>query len=325
MARKGNQSKSGSNHASPNWQSTADGDVLSTPERSTMDGGNLSSHGQGRSKGSEGSSEKKGKGSKKNSRINSMSSLGKQQQMDTDYDISSLEENELPSRGTKNRRGNKKPSRRGFGKSFWIEQTQLPGLAENVLEKTRCLFCMASSIFRASMMYLVEQSKRSIDRNRPTIDAYMAIVNKGRAYLLNKIEYAYPIVRTWMLNAGRLMLLLLSVWLDCNVRGFDSLLRLGTNSLLAVLWCGMLSVFAMIGMKKMLICMVCFSYPLAFCSMTMKIFTSLVYDIFHGCCAMHPTRNYIGKSIVTSVIFHNTVFSLQIKITQRLTLVVASC
>jgi len=55
-------------------------------------------------------------------------------------------------------------------------------------------------------------------------------------------------------------LLLLTVWLDCNVRGFDSLLRLGTNSLLAVLWCSMLSIFAMIGIKKMLIFMVCFGY-----------------------------------------------------------------
>jgi len=53
---------------------------------------------------------------------------------------------------------------------------------------------------------------------------------------------------------------LLKVWLDCNVRGFDSLLRLGTNSLLAVLWCSMLSIFAMIGIKKMLIFMVCFGY-----------------------------------------------------------------
>ncbi|PAN44186.1 hypothetical protein PAHAL_9G023000 [Panicum hallii] len=264
MARKGNQSKSGPNHASPNGQSTADGDILDTPERGSMDSGNLGSHVQGRPRGSEGSSEKKGRSSKKNSRINSMPSLGKQPQMDTNWDISSSEENELPSRGTRNRRGNKKPSRRGFGKSFSIEQTSLPGLAESVLEKTRCMACMASSIFRASMMYLVEEGKRFIDRKRPTINTYMAIVNKGRAYVLSKIEYVYPIIRAWMLNAGRLMLLLLTVWLDCNVRGFDSLLRLGTNSLLAVLWCSMLSIFAMIGIKKMLIFMVIAASAVAF-------------------------------------------------------------
>jgi hypothetical protein len=55
-----------------------------------------------------------------------------------------------------------------------------------------------------------------------------------------------------------LMLLFLVVWLDCNIRGFDSLLRLGTNSLLAVLWCSMLSFFAMIGIKKMVMFMVPF-------------------------------------------------------------------
>ncbi|KAF8757402.1 hypothetical protein HU200_010921 [Digitaria exilis] len=264
MARKGNQSKSGPNHASPNWQSTTDGDVLSTPDRGTVDSGNPSSNVQGRSKGSEASSEKKGRSSKKNSRINNMSSLGKQQHMDIDCDISSSEENELPSRGTKNRRGNKRPSRRGFGKSSWIAHTSLPGLAENVMEKTRCMACMASSIFRASVMYLVEESKIFIDRNRPTIDTYMATVNKGRAYVLSKFKYVYPIVRAWMLHAEKLLLLLLTVWLDCNVRGFDSLLRLGTNSLLAVLWCSMLSIFAMIGIKKMLIFMVIAASAVAF-------------------------------------------------------------
>ena len=285
MARKGNQSKSAPNLASPNCQNTTDGDVLSTRERGAADSENLSSHVQGRSKGPEGSSEKKGSSSKRNSRNNGISSFGKKQQMDTSCDISSSEENELSIRGTKNRRGSKKPSRRGFGRSFSIEQTTSSGLAGNVLEKTRCIACMAASIIRASMIYLVEEGKKFIDRRRPTINAYMAIVNKGHAYVLSKIAYVYrlyPIVRAWMLNAGRLMLLLLTVWLDCNLRGFDSLLRLGgTNSILAVLWCSMLSTFSMIGIKKMLIFMVWFNYPLGFCSnlLIMSMCTSLIYDI----------------------------------------------
>ncbi|WVZ61138.1 hypothetical protein U9M48_011056 [Paspalum notatum var. saurae] len=99
MARKGNQSKSAPNHALPNWQSTADGDVLSTPESSTLASEIPGSHVQGRSKGFDGSGEKKGRSSKKSSRTNSTSSLGKQLQMDTNCDIGSSEENELPSRG----------------------------------------------------------------------------------------------------------------------------------------------------------------------------------------------------------------------------------
>ncbi|RLN19678.1 uncharacterized protein C2845_PM02G42490 [Panicum miliaceum] len=240
MARKGNQSKSGPNHASPNWQSTADGDILDTPERGSMDSGNLGSHVQGRPRGSEGSSEKKGRSSKKNSRINSMPSLGKQPQMDTNWDISSSEENELPSRGTRNRRGNKKPSRRGFGKSFSIEQTSLPGLAESVLEKTRCMACMASSIFRASMMYLVEEGKRFIDRKRPTINTYMAIVNKGRAYVLSKIEYVYPIIRAWMLNAGSYLFGLL-LKLSENVIAASAVAFIGLG--FAILLISVLAVF----------------------------------------------------------------------------------
>ncbi|KAL6638193.1 hypothetical protein ACP70R_025765 [Stipagrostis hirtigluma subsp. patula] len=266
MARRGNQSKSGPNHASasPNLQNTADGDVPSTPKRDTTESEIPCSNVEGKSKGSEGISEKKARSSKKNRRSSSISSLGKLQQMDTSCDISSSEENELPSRTTKNRRGSKKSSRRGSSKEFSVEQTLLPGLVENILGKTRCMACMAASIFRASMMYLVEESKRVIQRKKPTINRLMAIVNKGHAYIFCKLEYVYPIVRAWMLTAGRLMLLLLAAWLDCNVRGFDSLLRLGTNSLLAVLWCSMLSVFAMIGIKKMLILMVIAASAVAF-------------------------------------------------------------
>ncbi|GJN22781.1 hypothetical protein PR202_gb10378 [Eleusine coracana subsp. coracana] len=272
MARRGTQNKGGPNHASSNWQNTADDDILSTPKRGEEDSENPPSHVQGRSKGSEGSSNKKAKGSKKNSRSSGISSLGKsddrasfkQQQMDTSFDISSSEENDFPSRTTKNRNGSKKFSRHASGKKVPIEQTSLPGLTENVLEKTKCMACMAVSIFRASMMYVVEETNRYIDTKRPTIDALMAMVKKGHVYAFSKIEFVYPIVRTWMLNAGRLMLLFLAVWLDCNIRGFDSLLRLGTNSLLAVLWCSMLSIFAMIGIKKMLIFMVIAASAVAF-------------------------------------------------------------
>jgi DnaJ homolog subfamily C member 14 len=305
MARKGNQSKSGPNHASPKWKNTTDGDALSTPERGAADSENPSSHVQGRSKGPEGSSEKKGRGSKRNSTNNGISSSGKKQQMDTSCDISSSEEKEIPVRGTKNRRGSQKPSRRGFGRSFLIEQTTSSGLAGNVLEKTRCIACMAASIIRASMIYLVEEGKRFIEKRMPTINTYMAFVNKGHAYVLSKIAYVYPIVRAWMLNAGRVMLLLFTVWLDCNVRGFDSLLRLGTNSLLAVLWCSTLSTFAMIGIKKMLIFMVWFKYPLGFCSnlLTMPMCTSLIYDISPSY-TIHASRYYMERSTMTFLFFH---------------------
>ncbi|CAA6675102.1 unnamed protein product [Spirodela intermedia] len=49
---------------------------------------------------------------------------------------------------------------------------------------------------------------------------------------LIKIEHGYPIVLTWILHVGKLIFLLSMVWLDCSLRGLDSLLRLGTTSLL---------------------------------------------------------------------------------------------
>lgn len=272
MARKGSQSKSVPNLASPNRQNTANGDILNTPERDVVDGENPSSHVQGRSNGSGGNSGHKTRSNKKNNKSNDISSLGKsddrasckQQSVDINCDISNSEENELPSSTTKIRRDNKKSSRRGCNKNSSIEQTSLRILAENVLEKTRCIACMVASFVRASMMYVMEESKRFVERNRPAITKFMAIVDKGHGYVLGKIEYVYPVVRAWMFNAGKLMLLLLTVWLDCNIRGFDSLLRLGTNSLLAVLWCSTLSIFAMIGIKKTLIFMAIAASAVAF-------------------------------------------------------------
>lgn len=270
MARKGSQSKSGLNHASPNRQNTTNGDILNTPERDPVHGEDPSSHLQGKSDGSGRNSGQKTRSNKKNNRSNG-TSLGKsdettsckQQPVDISADAKNSEEHELPFNSTK-LRNSKKFSRRGFGKKPSAVQTSLRILTEQVKEKTSQVASMAASFFRASMMYVMEESKVLVERNRPAITAFMAMTEKGRAYILSKTEHVYPVVWAWMFSAGKLMLLLLTVWLDCNIRGFDSLLRLGTNSLLAVLWCSMLSIFAMIGIKKMLMFVVRLNYPSSF-------------------------------------------------------------
>ncbi|KAG8098863.1 hypothetical protein GUJ93_ZPchr0013g36928 [Zizania palustris] len=270
MARKGSQSKSDPNHASPNQQNAANGNILNTPERDVVDGENRSSHIQGGSNGSGGNCGQKTK-AKKNYRNNGISSSVKsddraseQKSVDTNCDISNSEENELPPHTPKVRRDSKKSSRRGSGKNSSTKRTSMPVFAEFFLEKTRYIICMAVSIFRVSVMYVMEESKMFVERNRPAITTFMAIVHKGHNYVLNKFEYAYPIGQAWISNAGKLISLLLAVWLDCNIRGFNSLLHLGTNSLLAVLWCSMLSIFAMIGIKKILIFMVISAAVVAF-------------------------------------------------------------
>ncbi|VAI39542.1 unnamed protein product [Triticum turgidum subsp. durum] len=259
MARKGGQSKSGPNLASPNRQNTTNGDILNTPERDPVHGEDPSSHLQGKSNGSGGNTGQKTKSNKKNNKSNGTSfgksddiTSHKQQPEDISTDMQNSEEPGPPFSSTRPRRDGKKSSRRGFGKNSSVEQTPLRILTEQVKEKTRHVTSMAASFFRTSMMYVMEESKVLVEKNRPAITAFMAMAEKGRAYALGKMEYVYPIARAWMFSAGKLMLLLLTVWLDCNIRGFDSLLRLGTNSLIAVLWCSMLSIFAMIGIKKML-------------------------------------------------------------------------
>lgn len=271
MARKGSQSKSGPNLASPNRQNTTNGDILNTPERDPVHGEAPSSHLQGKSNGSGGNTGQKTKSNKKNNKSNG-TSLGKsddiashkQQPEDISTDMQNSEEPGLPFSSIRLRRDGKKSSRRGCGKNSSVEQTPLRILTEQVKEKTRHVTSMAASFFRASMMYVMEESKVLVEKNRPAITAFMAMAEKGRAYALGKMEYVYPIARAWMFSAGKLMLLLLTVWLDCNIRGFDSLLRLGTNSLIAVLWCSMLSIFAMIGIKKMLMFMVIAASVVAF-------------------------------------------------------------
>ncbi|XP_006650851.1 uncharacterized protein LOC102699671 [Oryza brachyantha] len=279
MARKGSQSKSAPNRAPTNRQNTTNIDVLNTPKSDVMDGDNQSSHVQG-------NYGQKTKGNKKNNRSNGISSSGKsddraskQQSVDTNYDISNSGENELSFSAPKVRRDGRKSSRRGCGKNSSIEQTPMPVFANKVLEKTRCIACMAASIFRASVMYIMEESKLLVERNRPAITTFMSIVQKGHDYVSGKIGYAYPICRAWMFNAGKLILLLLAVWFNCNIRGFDSLLRLGTNSFLVVLWCSTLSIFAMLGLKKMLILLVISAAVVAFVGLGLAVLVIAVVAV----------------------------------------------
>jgi DnaJ family protein C protein 14 len=71
-----------------------------------------------------------------------------------------------------------------------------------------------------------------------------------------KVEQAYPIVLKWLMHIGSIMLLISMVWLDCTLRGIDSFLRMGTTSFFSVIWFGIFSVIAMVGMLKFLIVLV---------------------------------------------------------------------
>ncbi|XP_078435745.1 chaperone DnaJ-domain superfamily protein isoform X2 [Wolffia australiana] len=84
--------------------------------------------------------------------------------------------------------------------------------------------------------------------------------------MLVRLEHGYPIVLTWISHMGKLGFMLFMVWLDCFVRGLDSLVCLGSTSLFMVIWCTLFSAAAMIGLSKLF---------------TMGVITGLVF-IFIG-------------------------------------------
>jgi hypothetical protein len=57
---------------------------------------------------------------------------------------------------------------------------------------------------------------------------------------------------------GRLMRLLLIYWKDCVVRGFNSVIKLGSAALLLIMWSCFLSLTSMSSLLYVLLCMVCF-------------------------------------------------------------------
>ncbi|KAJ3669306.1 hypothetical protein LUZ60_011256 [Juncus effusus] len=76
---------------------------------------------------------------------------------------------------------------------------------------------------------------------------------KGYNYINSKFEGLWPKMRVWIIKGGKLGFVLLMAWLDCSIRGLDSLLRIGTASLFVLVWCVFLSLSVMIGVKLMLL------------------------------------------------------------------------
>ncbi|GLT71148.1 hypothetical protein SLA2020_431860 [Shorea laevis] len=106
---------------------------------------------------------------------------------------------------------------------------------------------------RASALSVVKGASEWLDRQRPLFVALTTKILNARDYARMKVEQAYPIVLKWLKHFGSIMLLISMVWLDCSIRGIDSFLRMGTTSFFSVIWFGIFSVIAMVGMLKFLI------------------------------------------------------------------------
>ncbi|XP_071701965.1 uncharacterized protein [Rutidosis leptorrhynchoides] len=109
----------------------------------------------------------------------------------------------------------------------------------------RYLKTFMSSVLKASTDWL--------ERHKPLLDMIVTKALISRDYVRMKIKHAYPIVLKWVTHFTSILLVLLMVWLDCTLRGIDSVIRMGTTSFFTVIWCSIFSVVAMMGMLKFVI------------------------------------------------------------------------
>ncbi|KAK8548862.1 hypothetical protein V6N12_061766 [Hibiscus sabdariffa] len=105
---------------------------------------------------------------------------------------------------------------------------------------------------RASATSTLNVISQWLERQRPIFISLTAKMYNARDHVKVKVDRLYPIMLMWLRQFGNIMLLLSIIWLDCTLRGIDSLIRMGTTSLFSVIWCSIFSVIAMVGMLKFL-------------------------------------------------------------------------
>ena len=127
---------------------------------------------------------------------------------------------------------------------------------KDALENVEFLDNVVVRNVRASAVSTLKVISQWLERQRPIFISLTTNMYNARDHVKVKIEQVYPIVLKWLMHFGNIMLLLSIVWLDCTLRGIDSFLRMGTTSLLSVIWCSIFSVIAMVGMLKFLMVLV---------------------------------------------------------------------
>ncbi|XP_058075897.1 uncharacterized protein LOC131224645 [Magnolia sinica] len=152
------------------------------------------------------------------------------------------------------------------------------GLAdEDVMDGSGSSGAVAGMNLKASALSILKTASIWLERQKPLFDALTTILSNACDYVRLKTEHAYPIIWRWLSHFGKLVLLLSMVWLDCSLRGLDSLLRLGTTSFFTVIWCSILSVIAMVGTSKFLIMMVTAGLLALFVGFTIAILVAAVF------------------------------------------------
>ncbi|CAL0309230.1 unnamed protein product [Lupinus luteus] len=107
--------------------------------------------------------------------------------------------------------------------------------------------------FRLSVFSILAAATEWLARKKPLFVSFTTVVFKAWDNLRVKFKHAYPIVLKLLMHFGSILLLLSVFWLDCAIRGVDSVVRMGTAAFFSVIWCSVFSVISMIGMLKFLV------------------------------------------------------------------------
>ncbi|KAI3423334.1 J domain-containing protein [Psidium guajava] len=106
---------------------------------------------------------------------------------------------------------------------------------------------------RRSASLVLKAAGEWLESQRPFVIKLKGDILKACDYVRVKIELAYPVALKWLVYFGNILFLLSMIWLDCTLRGIDSLLRMGTTSFFSIIWCGIFSIITMAGMPKFLV------------------------------------------------------------------------
>ncbi|KAJ6810145.1 uncharacterized protein M6B38_157995 [Iris pallida] len=136
----------------------------------------------------------------------------------------------------------------------------------------------ADQSLRVLAVDVLNAASRWVEWQKPRLSTFSAYMCKARDYIFVQVRHVYPIIQGWTLHVGKLILLLSIVWMNCNIRGFTSLVRLGTTSFFAIFWCGILSIIAMIGMTKVFIITVIAALVAAFIGLALGFLVIAIFS-----------------------------------------------
>ncbi|KAI3825514.1 hypothetical protein L1987_07004 [Smallanthus sonchifolius] len=132
----------------------------------------------------------------------------------------------------------------------WASANGIPGSKNQPFESVELPETLRVRYLKKFVSAVSKASSEWLHKHRPLHDILVTKILISRDFVKMKIKYAYPIILKWLAHFTSILLVLSMVWLDCTLRGIDSVIRMGTTSFFTVIWCSIFSVVAMIGMLK---------------------------------------------------------------------------